>query len=244
MRRIINGIPNSITLINLLCGSIGIVFLWREEYNVVVILVFISLIADFLDGLLARYLKVISLIGKDLDSLADLVTFGLLPSMILYHLAEQQEHSVWNYICFSVVVFSAIRLAKFNHDVRQSYYFIGLPTPANTMFILSLLIFMINEKPEVSEHSLLLKWNAVFFSNVIYSTKILRLMSVVSAILLVLPVKLISLKVPKFAIKEMKQQWILLAGCIIILILFGQMALFWIMLWYLLWSITWYYFIV
>lgn len=243
MQRIINWIPNTITLINLLCGSIAIVSLWREQYQTVVILVIISLIADFLDGLIARYLKASSLIGKDLDSLADLVTFGLLPSMILYHLAEQQEHSEWNYLCFAVVLFSAIRLAKFNHDTRQSYYFIGLPTPANTMIILSLLIFMINEQPEISEHSALLRWNAIVFSNILYSVKTIRTLAILSSILLVFPINLISLKVPKFALKEMKHQWILLIGSSILLILLGPMSLFWIMVWYILWSITWYYFI-
>lgn len=244
MRKFISWLPNAITLVNLFCGSIAIVALLEENYSKVLILISISLIADFLDGLVARSLKAQSLIGKDLDSLADLVTFGLLPSIILYHLAEQQEHSSWNYLCFLVVIFSAIRLARFNHDTRQSYYFIGLPTPANALFILSLLIFLIYENPEISEHSAVLKWNAVFFSKIIYSTKSIRIWAIFSALLLVLPINLISLKFTKITLKETKHQWILFMGILLILLLFGKFGLFWIMLWYLLWSLIWYYIIV
>lgn len=244
MRKIISWIPNTITLINLLCGSIAIYQLLNEHYSNVIILVSIALIADFLDGLVARSLNVKSLIGKDLDSLADLVTFGLLPAFILFHLAEMQEHSNWNYLCFSVVLFSAIRLARFNHDTRQSYYFIGLPTPANAMIILSLLLFIINENPVLSEHSTLLKWNAIIFSKIIYSTKALRSISIISSVLLIFPVNLISFKFPKFTLQETKHQWILLIGVILIFALFGNMGLFWAMVWYLIWSVIWYYLIV
>jgi len=243
MKKLVSWIPNAITLINLLCGSIAIYQLLNEHYSNVVILVGIALMADFLDGLIARSLNAKSLIGKDLDSLADLVTFGLLPSFILFHLAEMQEHSNWNYLCFSVVLFSAIRLARFNHDIRQSYYFIGLPTPANAMIILSLLLFIIYENPDVSEHSILLKWNAILFSKIIYSTKALRTLSMILSILLIFPINLISFKFPKFTFQETKHQWILLTGVIIIFALFGKMGLFWAMMWYILWSLIWYYII-
>lgn len=243
MRKIIQWIPNTITLINLLCGSIAIIYLFKEEYNVVILLTIISLIADFLDGLVARSLKAQSLIGKDLDSLADIVSFGLLPSMVLYHLTELQIHSLWNYLCFSVLIFSAIRLAKFNHDTRQSYYFIGLPTPANAIMILSLLIFILNEKPEISEHSNILKWNAIFFSHIIYSEKILRILALISSILLIFPINLIALKFNQLTLKNIRPQLIFLLGSILIFISLGPMALFWIMIWYILWSIIWYYII-
>lgn len=243
MRRYLSWLPNAITLTNLLCGSISIVMLLNEQYENTIILVFIALLADFLDGLTARSLNAQSIIGKDLDSLADLVTFGLLPTVILYHLAEQQEHSMWNYLCFLVVLFSAIRLAKFNHDTRQSYYFRGLPTPANAIFVLSLLIFSTYENPEISEHSFWLKWNAVFLSKIIYSTKAIRFLSVVSSILLILPVNLISFKSPKYTFSTIKHQLILIAGIIVLTILFGKFVLFWAIWWYILWSVIWYYFI-
>lgn len=243
MRKYFSWIPNALTLTNLLCGSIAITELLNERYASVLGLVVMALLADFLDGFVARRLKVQSMIGKDLDSLADLVSFGLLPSLILFHLAEQMAHSVWNYLCFSGVIFSAIRLARFNHDMRQSYYFIGLPTPANALLILSLLVFILYENPERSAHSALLKWNAVFFYNIIYSAKALRTMAIVSSFLLVFPVYFISLKVTKWTLKETLHQQILLIGILLIMALFGIMGLFWAMIWYLVWSVLWYYFI-
>ena len=243
MRKYLGWLPNFITLVNLFCGSVAIIELLNERYFNVLVLVVIALIADFTDGLLARSLRAQSIIGKDLDSLADLITFGLLPSMILYHLSEIQAHSMWNYLCFSVVIFSAIRLARFNHDIKQSYYFIGLPTPANAILILSLLVFVIYEDPRVSEHSVLLRWNAVFFSKIIYSPKSIRALSIISSVLLLFPVKLIAFKLPKFTFKEAKHIGILLIGILILIILLGKMAFFWIIVWYIFWSILWYYFI-
>ncbi len=243
MRRYFFWLPNFITLLNLFFGSCAIVELFKEQYTNVIFFIVLSLIADFLDGLMARVLKSQSLIGKDLDSLADLISFGLVPSFILFHLAEQQEHSYWNYLCFSVVIFSALRLARFNHDIKQSYHFIGLPTPANTLLVLSLLVFLINENPEISEHNFFLKWNSIFFSNILYSNKLLRIWAVISSLLLILPVHLLSLKAPKFKFSEIKHQLIFIAGSILLIILLGSMSVFWIMLWYLLWSIIWYYII-
>lgn len=244
MKRLKSHIPNAITLLNLLSGTIAVSELFKEHYANVIFLIGISLIADFFDGLLARALKAQSPIGKDLDSLADLVSFGLLPSFILYHLSEMQAHSLWNYLCFAVVLFSAIRLAKFNHDSRQNYSFIGLPTPANALLTASLLMFIIQENPNISEHSFLLKINAIIFSNFIYSETYLRIWAIVSSILLVLPLKLIALKFSKINWKETRHIWILLLGVILILITMGSLSLFWIMLWYLIWSVIWFYFIV
>ncbi|GIV28217.1 MAG: CDP-diacylglycerol--serine O-phosphatidyltransferase [Bacteroidia bacterium] len=243
MRRYFSWLPNFITLINLFSGSCAIVELFNERYNNVILFVIISLIADFLDGLIARALKAQSIIGKDLDSLADLISFGLLPSFILYHLAEQQEYSLWNYLCFSVVIFSALRLARFNHDTRQTYHFVGLPTPANALLTSSLLLFLIFEQPEISEHNIFLKWNSIIFSNIIYSTKMLRVWALLSSLFLILPVNLLSLKAPKYKISEIKHQLIFITGSILIFILFGHMSVFWIMIWYLIWSIIWYYII-
>lgn len=243
MQKYLFWLPNAITLINLLCGSIAIVLLLNEYYENALLLFFISLLSDFLDGLIARSLRVQSIIGKDLDSLADLVTFGLLPSITLYHLAEQQEHSVWNYLCFSVVVFSAIRLAKFNHDIRQSYYFKGLPTPANAVLIISLLIFSIYENPEISEHSLWLKWNTIILSKIIYSTNAIRFFSIISSVLLIIPINLISFKSPKYTLSAIKHQLILITGIIVLTLLFGKMVLFWAILWYVTWSFAWFYLI-
>lgn len=142
-KRVKKHLPNAITCANLFSGCIGIVFAFQDNLLVASYAIFLAAIFDFFDGFASRVLNSYSFIGKDLDSLADMVSFGFLPSAILYELflkAPQIEH-VSNYLCylaFSITVFSALRLAKFNNDTRQSDSFIGLPTPANAIFIASL----------------------------------------------------------------------------------------------------------
>lgn len=106
----------------------------------------IAVVLDFLDGFAARMLGAVSPLGKDLDSLADLVSFGLVPAFMLYGLASHANYDFWvwgqpqwvGYACFSVALASAYRLAVFNHDPRQQYGFIGMPTPANALFVCGL----------------------------------------------------------------------------------------------------------
>ena len=132
-------IPNLITLLNLLSGVLGI--LWVLEGQVLFGAYFVLLSAgfDFLDGFAARILKVQSELGKELDSLADVVSFGVLPGIILYALIKSQtESQILPYFTLIVPLFSAYRLAKFNLDTRQSDRFIGLPTPANALLLSSL----------------------------------------------------------------------------------------------------------
>ncbi len=102
-------------------------------------MIWVGALLDFLDGMSARILKVQSEIGKELDSLADMITFSLLPSVILFQMLEVSSSGVYlPYVSFTVVAFSAIRLARFNIDIRQSNSFIGLPTPANAILVSSL----------------------------------------------------------------------------------------------------------
>ncbi len=243
MYKLFRHIPNTITSVNLFSGCIAIVALMNQEYATFLICLCISLIADFLDGFAARLLKAQSPIGKDLDSLADMVTFGVLPSMVLFYLAELNEHNTWNYLCFLVAVFSAIRLARFNHDTRQSYHFIGLPTPANALFITSLLIFMVYENPANSEHSALLKFNSVTLSKIIYSSTSIRGIAIAVSLMLISPIKMISLKFTKFKLSEIVHQIILFVGIFCLIFLFGILSIFWIMIWYLVWSVLWHYLI-
>ena len=146
-------IPNLLTLCNLLCGCIAIVLvLYRGYLEWAAIIVGIACIFDFLDGFLARALNAYSEIGKQLDSLADMVSFGVVPGVMMYYfLRASMVMSMGNpsdanafssnailvfpYFGFFITIFSAIRLAKFNIDTRQSDSFIGVPTPANTIFI-------------------------------------------------------------------------------------------------------------
>ncbi|RZK99241.1 MAG: CDP-diacylglycerol--serine O-phosphatidyltransferase, partial [Hymenobacter sp.] len=145
-------LPNAITCLNLLCGCLALTFIFRGELVLGAYLVGAAAIADFFDGLLARALRVSTPIGKDLDSLADMVSFGVVPGAIMYQLlshalAPKPEESdfvlpgLWVLIpClgFVISIFSALRLAKFNNDTRQTTSFIGLPTPACTLVVASL----------------------------------------------------------------------------------------------------------
>lgn len=128
-------IPNAITCLNLFSGCLGIVWAFEHQLIWAGYAIAISAIFDFLDGLVARLLKAHSTIGKELDSLADVVSFGVLPSVIAFQLLKdaQPANDLLPYTAFIIAVFSALRLAKFNVDTRQSEQFIGLPTPANAL---------------------------------------------------------------------------------------------------------------
>ncbi len=138
-----NYVPNAITCANLFSGCIGIVLTFQHSLIFAAYAIFLAAIFDFFDGFAARLLKVYSITGKDLDSLADVVSFGVLPGVMVYALFLQappigQISAYLKYLAFLIPVFSALRLAKFNNDTRQSAVFIGLPTPANAILIASL----------------------------------------------------------------------------------------------------------
>jgi CDP-diacylglycerol---serine O-phosphatidyltransferase len=141
-------IPNFLTCCNLLCGAIGIIEVFHSNLILSCWLLIVGGIFDFFDGFAARLLKSSSPIGKELDSLADVVTFGVLPGAILYSLIQDAVPdfvSLWKaYLGFGLItVFSALRLAKFNIDTRQSESFIGVPTPANGLLVASLPLIII-----------------------------------------------------------------------------------------------------
>lgn len=135
-------IPNMITCCNLLSGCVAAVFAFEGVYTIAFACIIMGAVFDFFDGLTARALKVSSPIGKELDSLADVITFGLAPATMAYswlcecasaHL-DMLVASTMPFAAFLLVAFSALRLAKFNVDERQTSSFIGLPTPANALF--------------------------------------------------------------------------------------------------------------
>lgn len=142
MNVIIKNIPNTITCLNLLSGCFACIFAFQGEYDWVALCIGLSALFDFLDGMAARLLHAYSPLGKELDSLADLISFGLAPGLMVMHLmaynstfhgmAEYQ--SWWALSALLIPVFSALRLAKFNIDTRQTTSFIGLPVPANALF--------------------------------------------------------------------------------------------------------------
>ncbi len=135
-----NHIPNAITCANLFSGCIGIVFAFKGELETAAYFVLFSGIFDFFDGMIARLLNVKSEIGKQLDSLADMVSFGFLPGVVMFQLLTLSDYQslYLPYLGFIITIFSALRLAKFNIDERQTEDFIGLNTPMNTLFIVSL----------------------------------------------------------------------------------------------------------
>ena len=141
-------IPNSITCCNLVSGCIATAFAFAGDAELALIWIIIGAVFDFFDGMSARLLGVSSPIGKELDSLADVVTFGVAPATILFSELSVLEYPAFleplrNYLpyaAFLVSAFSALRLAKFNLDERQATSFIGLPTPANALFWASLIV--------------------------------------------------------------------------------------------------------
>ena len=144
-------LPNAVTCLNLLCGCLALTNIFAGRLDVGAYFVAAAALADFADGLLARALRVSSAIGKDLDSLADMVSFGVVPGAMLFVLLQRALGPLepgtdtlvgWTqyvpYFGFLVTIFSALRLAKFNNDTRQTTSFIGLPTPACTLVVASL----------------------------------------------------------------------------------------------------------
>jgi CDP-diacylglycerol--serine O-phosphatidyltransferase len=128
-------IPNAMTCGNLLCGCIGLVMTLRGHLDTAAWLIGLAAVLDFGDGFVARLVKVSGPFGKELDSLADVVTFGVLPATIVFQLCWFQGLGMISYGAFLIAVLAALRLANFNIDTRQSESFIGLPVPANTLVI-------------------------------------------------------------------------------------------------------------
>jgi CDP-diacylglycerol--serine O-phosphatidyltransferase len=151
-------LPNTLTCLNLLCGCLALTNIFRGDLVTGAYLVGIAAVADFFDGLLARALRVSSPIGKDLDSLADMVSFGVVPGAIMFKLLGMPNGMSTSTIignasfaallpfgAFLITIFSALRLAKFNNDTRQTTSFIGLPTPACTLVVASLPLILAND---------------------------------------------------------------------------------------------------
>ena len=130
-------IPNLLTISNLICGCIALYFTFHNNLVFAAYLIVLAALFDFMDGAAARLLKVSGPMGKELDSLADMVSFGVVPGSIVFNLLETSSLSTYSFIALTIPAFSAYRLAKFNVDDRQSESFIGLPTPANCLFFIS-----------------------------------------------------------------------------------------------------------
>lgn len=169
--------------------------------------ILIAAFFDFFDGFAARMLHVSSEIGKELDSLADLVTFGILPAFIVFRMmADIDSGGYLPFITFSIGVFSAVRLAKFNVDTRQTERFIGLPTPANALLLSTL--------PFLALHA---EWVAALLLNIYF----LAGLSVIMSLLLVAELPLIALKFKNFGVKDNMFRYLVLLIAVVSIIWLG-----------------------
>ena len=137
-------LPDTITCLNLLSGSAAVILAFHDDFDMALVMIVLAAVFDFLDGLAARVFHAYSDIGKELDSLADTVSFGLAPSLILYNWMAGYTTGIQPYVCYIpllIAAFSALRLAKFNLDTRQNESFLGLPVPASALFAASLAAF-------------------------------------------------------------------------------------------------------
>lgn len=199
-------IPNALTSCNLICGGVGIIQAFNGDLKMAVSLIWLAGLFDFLDGFSARMLKVSSDIGKQLDSLADMVTFGVLPSIVMFLLiSDYTNNEFLPYLALSIAVFSAVRLAKFNIDDRQTSGFIGLPTPATALFVSSL--------PFVLEQSFVST-----FGNSL--DVVLIIISVILSILMVVELPLLALKFKDFSWKNNAMRYLFLIVSLLLIVIF------------------------
>lgn len=215
-------IPNAITCANLFSGCIGIVAAFKGNLEISAYFVLLAGTFDFFDGLVARLLNVKSEIGKQLDSLADMVSFGFLPGVVMFQLLKTSDYTneYLAYFGFFITIFSALRLAKFNIDERQNEDFIGLNTPMNTLFIVSL-PFIAKDYPVL-----------------IGSSTVLIAVILTSCFLLVSEIKIFSFKLKGLSWKADQMKFIFLLLSLILIIVLKFVAVPFILVLYVAFSIA------
>jgi len=211
-------IPNFITCLNLFSGCVAVLLAFKGNYEGAFIAVLLSAVFDFLDGLGARLLKSYSHMGKELDSLADIISFGMAPGAIVFSLMTDMQINEWfPYVAFLIPVFSALRLAKFNVDTRQTTSFLGLPVPANAIF-----------------------WAGIVYSFPLWisnNVAILVILIAVFCYLLISELPMFSLKFKNLSLKDNRIQYLFLIVCIILLVGFQQSAFPMLISWYIILSV-------
>lgn len=212
-------VPNLITCLNVICGSVAILLVMYGRIEVAALFILLGMVFDFFDGLAARLLHVQSEMGKELDSLADMVSFGVAPAMLAHALIKQAfgvEGDLcgltgWQYFCIGIPLiipaFSAWRLAKFNLDTRQSYSFIGMPTPANALFWVSL-VLTASVAP-------------AFYARIWEYPWLLATLAVVLSVLLLAELPMFSFKFKNFSWKENSVRYIFLAIVVLMVAIGG-----------------------
>lgn len=223
-------IPNTVTCLNLFSGCIACVMAFEANYSLALLFIVIGAVFDFFDGMLARLLKAPSPIGKELDSLADDISFGAAPAFMVFSFLKESQlcypeflaGTISNYIpylAFLIAVFSGLRLAKFNVDERQTSSFIGLPTPANALFWASLI---------VGGHRFLLEHVCAGF---------ILILVAFSCWILISEVPMFSLKFKNLSWASNKVSYIFLIGCAPLLIFLGISGFAAIIVWYIILSL-------
>ena len=233
-------VPNALTTLNLFSGLISLIMTMEGNYVMAAVFIFIAAVFDFLDGNAARLLKAHTELGKQLDSLADLVSFGVAPGIMIFKMISvncagscnvlEQMH-VTPYFTMLIPVCSALRLAKFNIDLRQEVNFIGIPTPANALFFASIpLVLYVQPQLFALVH---LDFLVSFFSN----TRILTMLAVFFSYLLISDFRIFSMKFKNFKWKGNELRYILLISSVVLFLLFFLSAIPVIIVLYVLMSI-------
>ena len=206
-------IPNFITLLNLLSGSIAVIYAIGGDMKFTALFVCIGIFFDFFDGFIARKLKLQSGLGVQLDSLADMVTSGLVPGLVLFHLFSLTPQLTWDntgtipYFGLLVTLASAYRLAKFNLSDNQSDFFIGLPVPANTLWIIALPLILEYQPSDAVQQIILNPWFLIVFT-------------IISSYLLNAPFKLIALKFKNWNFKDNIHRYVLIIFSLTVIMFF------------------------
>ncbi|MBR5132814.1 MAG: CDP-diacylglycerol--serine O-phosphatidyltransferase [Alistipes sp.] len=203
-------LPNALTLANLVAGAIAIVFALKHQYEVSFWLIIAAAVCDFFDGFVARLLHQQSELGVQLDSLADDISFGLAPAVVMFDIYGQST-SYYNfdtsimqplsYVVFIIAALSALRLAKFNIDTTQSSEFEGLPTPANALMLMSLAVLYANGEVSLYQEHILL-------------------ISIAASLLLVSPIRMFALKFKSFKWADNKLRYGFLLAALNFIIFF------------------------
>lgn len=215
MNFIKNNLANAITLGNLFSGSVGAIHLILGDYQTTAVCIILSLILDFFDGFVARALKSNSNLGVQLDSLADMVSFGLIPGLAMFKMLEPFGTHLLGfslpfeikYLGLFITLFSCLRLAIFNLDEDQKYYFKGLNTPSNTILIFGIYYYLVE------------KASPNIFENETFSLGLI-ILTVLSSWLLISPIKMIAMKFKSMKLQDNYPKVALLIGSILILAVF------------------------
>ena len=220
-------IPNFLTLLNLFCGCIAIVFISDSKFDMAFYFVCLGIFFDFFDGFFARKFGVSGPLGVQLDSLADMVTSGVAPGFVMFKMLTQNNYDSCVYLPFLgfiITLGACYRLANFNIDTRQSDSFIGLPTPANTLLIMSLPLVILECHFLILSEILSFKW-------------VLLIITLLSAYIMNAEIPLFSLKIKDFSFQKYKLQIGFLLASIIMIVTFQYLAIPLIIITYVLLSI-------